>query len=917
MIQVDRHTVIQILGSLMAQPSLLNDTDKYLLEKDDFPQTMDKYIFSAIYNLYTQGAEVIRTVDIVNYLDTNSKAKNLIEKENGISFLQDCENECEPKNFSYYYNNLKKLNLLKDLQRTGKDVSNIYCEDVLNPDYNKINDKFETMTPNDIINLLKSEVANYEKKFVLNNQLSESRASDNIRDLIKELKEEPEVGCPLQGDIFNTICRGGRKGKLYLRSAGTSVGKAAPNYTKIPTPNGWTTVGEIKVGDYLFDRHGKPIKVLAVYPQKEKKQIYKVYFKSGRVAECCNEHLWSYYSNLNDKNPNKLITSTLQEIIDNPKGLKNNKGAYRWSIPVCEPVQYSEKMLSIKPYIMGLILGDGSFRYKESNKSFSFSSNDEELVKSIAINMGYNSYKKHKGNDYSWYFESNFKNHKNVWVEDILKDYPELWDKKSEDKFIPKEFLYGSVEQRFDLLAGLLDTDGSIDKKGNINFTTISLALRDNVIELCESLGMTCSYLVDKRTEKYTTGECYRVDIKAKPEVKRYMFKLKRKREIVEKYLSNNKRKERRDRDAIVKIEATGKYTDMTCFYVDNEEHLFLMNDFITTHNTRQMVGDCCCIAYPIRYDINKQEWVSTGNCEKVLYVMTEQDPEEIKTMILAYLTGYNEEIFLYGNYTEEHMERINVAISIMEKYKDNILFARVPDPSSSVIKNLFRRYNLQYGVENFFYDYIFSSPAMLEEYRDLKLPEHVCLRLFTTALKNLAVELNSFIMTSTQISGDDDPKGGFRDYKKVRGSRSIADLVDVGCIMSRPTREELQPYSEYISSFGEPNLVIDVYKNRRGRWNMVRIFCKNDLGICRRKDLFITDAQGRVLTDFNLANYSILKKDGFNDELNLYNTGEVSDSLLESSCAIEPKETENLTADDIKEAFGTLAEKKDWDDML
>ena len=141
--------------------------------------------------------------------------------------------------------------------------------------------------------------------------------------------------------------------------------------------------------------------------------------------------------------------------------------------------------------------------------------------------------------------------------------------------------------------------------------------------------------------------------------------------------------------------------------------------------------------------------------------------------------------------------------------------------------------------------------------------------------------------------------------------------MVDVGCIMSRPTREELQPYSEYISSFGEPNLVIDVYKNRRGRWNMVRIFCKNDLGICRRKDLFITDAQGRVLTDFNLANYSILKKDGFNDELNLYNTGEVSDFLLESSCAIEPKETENLTADDIKEAFGTLAEKKDWDDML
>lgn len=796
MIQVDRHTVIQILGSLMAQPSLLNDTDKYLLEKDDFPQTMDKYIFSAIYNLYTQGAEAIRTVDIVNYLDTNSKAKNLIEKENGISFLQDCENECEPKNFSYYYNNLKKLNLLKDLQRTGKDVSDIYCEDVLSPDYNKINDKFETMTPNDIINLLKSEVANYEKKFVLNNQLSESRASDNIRDLIKELKEEPEVGCPLQGDIFNTICRGGRKGKLYLRSAGTSVGKALPNYTKIITSKGWKTIGEVRVGDLLINRHGSYTQVLAVYPQEEKKQVYKIYFESGKVAECCDEHLWSFYKD----GSNSLQTKELKEI------------------------------------------------YKEDYTTYSVPT----------ITGGFDLPTKNIGN--KKLYKIGIKIYKN-------QDY-KLLDK----------YLVSNLQQRKELISGILYKVYKKDDKAYIN--AYSQKFRDKLMFLLTSVGYN-NYRVDGNL------------------------------------LITNLIKNEINKDRIVKIESTNFYTEMTCFYVDGE-HLFAAGETLwVSHNTRQMVGDCCNIAYPIRYDINKNEWVSTGNCEKVLYVMTEQDPEEIKTMILAYLTGYNEEIFLYGNYTDAHMERINVAISIMEKYKDNILFARVPDPSSSVIKNLFRRYNLQYGVENFFYDYIFSSPAMLEEYRDLKLPEHVCLRLFTTALKNLAVELNSFIMTSTQISGDDDPKGGFRDYKKVRGSRSIADLVDVGCIMSRPTREELQPYSEYISSFGEPNLVIDVYKNRRGRWNMVRIFCKNDLGICRRKDLFITDAQGRILTDFNLANYSVLKNGGFNDELNLYNTGEVSDSLLESSCAIEPKEIENLTADDIKEAFGTLAKKKDWDDML
>ena len=661
-----------------------------------------------------------------------------------------------------------------------------------------------------------------------------------------------------------------------MRSAGSGVGKAIPNYTKIPTPNGWIEVKDIKVGDFVFDRHGNPTKILAVYPQEEKKQIYKVYFKSGRIAECCDEHLWSYYSNKNDKNKNKIITKTLREIINNPKGLRDNDGSYRWSIPVCEPINYQEKKYSIDPYVMGLILGDGSFRYDTSQKGFTFNSNDEELVKEIKERMGYKLYKRNSIKNYNWMFElSEEKSHKNVWVEDILKDYPKLWQTKSETKFVPQEFLFGSIEQRFDLLAGLLDTDGSIDEKGRINFTTVSPFLRDNIIELCESLGMVCSYHVDIRKEKYTTGEAYNIHIQAKKEDKVKMFKLSRKLKIAENYLNNGKRSERRDRDAIVKIEATNIYTDMTCFYVDNDEHLFLMNNFICTHNTRQMVGDACNIAYPIRFDRKLGKWVSTGSAEKVLYIMTEQDPAEIQTMILAYLTGYNEEIFLYGTYDEKEMPRIEQAIHIMELYKDNMLFAHMPDPSASAIKNLFRRYNIQYGVENFFYDYIFSSPAMLEEYRDLKLPEYVCLRLFTTALKNLAVELNAFIMTSTQISNDDDEKGGFRDYHCIQGAKQIVNLVDLACIMSRPTKAELNDLSGITDNFGfTPNLVTDVFKNRRGRWTMVRIWSNNDLGCCRKEDLFITTADMKPIDDFKFINFNNVNFEEYQGLCRLYNEG-------------------------------------------
>lgn len=227
MIKIDRHTVLQVLGGLMNKPEFLNDTDKYRLELSDFPTSLDKYIYSAISNLYNEGegANNIRSIDIINYLKGNDLAKNQLERENGEIYIQDCETAGEPQNFNYYYQRLKKLNLLRDIQSTGKSVEHIYTEDILNPNYNEINQRFDTMTVNDIINDLKMEINGYEKKFLLNHQIEETTAVDGIEDLIKNLKIAPEVGCQLQGDIFNTLCRGGRKGKLYLRSASSGAGK--------------------------------------------------------------------------------------------------------------------------------------------------------------------------------------------------------------------------------------------------------------------------------------------------------------------------------------------------------------------------------------------------------------------------------------------------------------------------------------------------------------------------------------------------------------------------------------------------------------------------------------------------------------------------------------------------------------------
>ncbi len=555
MVCADRKTIVQVLGSLMNRPELLSDIDKYQLEPNDFDLKLDRYIYSAIYNLYVQGAERIHAQDVDNYLSSNEIAKRVIEDENGIQFLIDCETNTESGNFTYYYNKLKKFNLLRDLEKNGYNISPFYCDDPLNIDF-EIGKRFETLTTEQILNHYKVDMVNLESKYVINTVVKEGKASDGIRNLIAELQQTPEVGIRLQGSIFNTITRGGRKGKLYLRSAGSGVGK------------------------------------------------------------------------------------------------------------------------------------------------------------------------------------------------------------------------------------------------------------------------------------------------------------------------------------------------------------------------TRSMVGDACNIAYPIRFEPKYGKWIATGSPEKVLYVMTEQETSEIQTMILAYLTGINEENFLYGTFTGEELERIEKAIQIMEMYSDYLLTAQVPDPSASVIKNMFRRYALQQGVENFFYDYIFSSPAMLNEYRDLGLREDVVLRMFTTVLKNLATELNVFILTSTQISNDEGE--GFKDFKNIRGSKAIADLADFACIMSLPSKEELKIVSsgfQKLYNF-QPNCVIDVFKNRRGRWTQLRIWTKSDLGTCRKYDLFVTTPDLKPIEDFQVVDF-IQEKDSTLEELeNKFNEG--IEEMVEIQEISEEDPTSLLT--DIHEAFGSIKEQvkgKDFSDYL
>ena len=519
-----RSIVMQLLGCLMKNPLFLGEANTYCLTPNDFSRPLDKQIFAAIYNLFSGGAEKVTIMDIEDYFKAHPVAHKNFMDNNGIEYLQDAEDFGVVENFSYYYTTLKKYNAIKDLKKEGFDTSEFFSDDPLDDKREEKMKKFDEMTVVQIFDKVKSKLAKLEGDYAAGASTKVCLAVENISNLLESIKKTPEVGMNLPGHIFNTVVRGARKGKFYLQSSGTGVGK------------------------------------------------------------------------------------------------------------------------------------------------------------------------------------------------------------------------------------------------------------------------------------------------------------------------------------------------------------------------TRRMVGEACYIAYPIRYDWNKKEWEPIGSCEKVLYVGTEQTISEIQTLILAYLSGINEEKILYGKYNEEEKEILSQTLLVMEKYKENFTIAQLPDPTIQLVKATIRKECLLKGIEYVFYDYIFSSPGLLSEFRDLRVREDVALGMLSTALKDIAVELDVFMRSATQVNGDLMEIKGIRDQRCIRGAKSIADKIDCGMVTAKVIPQELLTLDKLIKEKGIlPNQVSDIYKMRRGRFNDIRIWTEMDLGTCRIKDLFVTDVNLKPVIDFFPLDFCYEYEDEQIEKLlNYLNNGVVEEEQIE-----------------------------------
>ena len=362
--------------------------------------------------------------------------------------------------------------------------------------------------------------------------------------------------------------------QILLANAGTGKGNWVE--CKVPTPQGIRRFGDLKEGDYVFDRLGFPTKILKVYPRGFM-DAYKVTLSDGRSTVVSLDHLWNVYRGVYSK---EIYTLELGQMLSEGVRKEDNRpnrvlGNPRFYVPSHCARQYEEKKVTVDPYVYGAFIGNGCL----TSDYLEFSSDDEETVNKVALLMGFD-YKKRSVHNYTWDF---FKSGRHVRTTDYFtKAY-------AKDKYIPDCYKYNSIQTRWELLRGLFDTDGSAvlsEGRLHVSYSTISKRLAEDIKEVLNSLGIVSHIYEDKRDSK---NICYNVNVNTTKENKCLLFSLTRKNRICEQASENRRHY---DRVAIRSIEKLPEKLEINCIWVDNKEHLYQCDEGIVTHNTRRLIEE-------------------------------------------------------------------------------------------------------------------------------------------------------------------------------------------------------------------------------------------------------------------------------------------------------------------------------------
>ncbi len=375
---------------------------------------------------------------------------------------------------------------------------------------------------------------------------------DHVLDLIKEniaFLEKPDEIEAKGGYIPGGILLWGPPG----------TGKGEPVKSLVMTPSGPRRMGDFLPGDLVIGSDGRSTRIDEVHLLGER-DIYRVHFSDGASLRVTEDHLWQVMS--------RYGGTEVIETGDLLGRLTEADGHHRYRIPMVEPVEFEHRPVPLDPYLLGILLGDGSFR-----SQLKVSLADDEIIEAVrGLLPAGDVLQHHTANDFDVIGGS---------TRTAAKELG-LFDKLSHEKFVPEDYLWTSYDTRLALLQGLMDSDGTVDQRGGIVFSSTSRALADAVILLVQSFGgvatkrervPTNTYLGESREGRLS----YEVRISIGNEIP--VFRLTRKRDRVAPRTKHSPIRLMTD------ITRDGR-EEARCIKVSAADQLYVSENFVVTHNT-------------------------------------------------------------------------------------------------------------------------------------------------------------------------------------------------------------------------------------------------------------------------------------------------------------------------------------------
>lgn len=387
---------------------------------------------------------------------------------------------------------------------------------------------------------------------------------------------------------FNAVQEAQDQGKHLCLLKSRRKGFEQPYSEPVLTPTGFVPMGSLKVGDLVMNPSGDPCKVIEVIEQGEQ-DVWEIELQDGRKVRCGENHLWS---TINSTRGKLHIMTTKEYSKRKLQQGSPGKYCYPYKLPTNNPLHFNQTVPKVDPYVMGVLLGDGYI----CGSQIMFSSNDKFIVEEMQKLLPDYTIKP-TGDPFKYVILTNTKVHE---LGRTLKQYGVRV--KAQNKFIPDDYKYAEVKDRFALLQGLMDTDGSSSSNGSCTFVSTSERLVDDVIWICRSLGIRCkkSNMFEGKTDiDFGNGHYsntlphWEITITTQEPI----FRLERKLVNI-----RDDRQYRYNAIGLKAIRKLGYKEQQRCIRVDHDNMMYITRDFVVTHNSYKGGSMACRNFYLIPY---------------------------------------------------------------------------------------------------------------------------------------------------------------------------------------------------------------------------------------------------------------------------------------------------------------------------